>query len=306
MPEIMGAFPFSALSVLPVGPPGPVASFSLERNRMRLKRIGRFFKGTMPMAYRVRVKNWKQFQHFRNRRPPWIKLYKFLLDDPQWYALSGDSAKVLIMIWLIASETDGYLPDINVISFRLRIPLQKLKDSLSDLSHWLERDDISMISPGYQNDIPETEIETEREVTSASLKDREATVISTPQKDADVEPLPALPANGGEKDNGARRLEAGPTPEHLLDLWNKRAHPNLPRATTLTELRKRHVKARLTEHPEFSFWNGLLDRINQSPLLTGQVSGQGHEKWVCTFDWVMNPNNLSKISEGNYDARKRR
>ena len=29
----------------------------------------------------MRIKNWKKFQHFRDRKPPWIKLYRDLLGE---------------------------------------------------------------------------------------------------------------------------------------------------------------------------------------------------------------------------------
>lgn len=69
----------------------------------------------------LRVHNWELFQHYRHRSPPWIKLHKSLLDDPDWHAMSGANAKALMGIWLVASETDGYLPSSTVLAFRLRI-----------------------------------------------------------------------------------------------------------------------------------------------------------------------------------------
>ena len=36
---------------------------------------------------RLRVKNWSAFQHYRHRRPPWIKLHRGLLDDFAWHRL---------------------------------------------------------------------------------------------------------------------------------------------------------------------------------------------------------------------------
>ena len=111
----------------------------------------------------VRVKNWAKFQHFKDRKPPWIKLYREILDDPDWFALDAESSKALVMFWLLASESDGYLPDIKKISFRLRISEQKVKSLISNLSHWLEQDDIEVISEGHQVDAPETETETETE-----------------------------------------------------------------------------------------------------------------------------------------------
>ena len=58
----------------------------------------------------LRVKDWNKFQHFRDRKPPWIKLYRDVLDDLEWHELDPVAAKCLTMIWLIASETDGNLP----------------------------------------------------------------------------------------------------------------------------------------------------------------------------------------------------
>ena len=51
----------------------------------------------------MKIKNWSQFQHFKDRRPPWIKLYRDILDDIEWHELDAKSAKVLVMLWLIAS-----------------------------------------------------------------------------------------------------------------------------------------------------------------------------------------------------------
>lgn len=111
----------------------------------------------------MRIKDWKKFQHFKDRRPPWIKLYRDLLDDPQYHALDGESAKMLTLLWLLASEFDGNLPDIGVISFRLRMPEEKVKKQINKLNHWLASDDINVISTGNQNDTPEKETEGEKE-----------------------------------------------------------------------------------------------------------------------------------------------
>lgn len=110
----------------------------------------------------IRIKNWGEFQHFKDRTPPWIKLYRNILDDPNWHELSGECAKTLTMLWLIASEDknhEGYLPDIKTISFRLRQSEQKTRAHLAQLNHWLIDDDISVISERYQLDTPETETE---------------------------------------------------------------------------------------------------------------------------------------------------
>ena len=117
----------------------------------------------------LKIKNWHQFQHFKDRKPPWIKLYRDLLDDIVWHQISGEDAKTLVMLWLIASENDGILPEFHELAFRLRTTQKSIKSTVSRLSHWLIQDDINpisditVISERYQNDALETETETERE-----------------------------------------------------------------------------------------------------------------------------------------------
>ncbi len=103
----------------------------------------------------IRIKNWKQFQHFKDRSPPWVKLYRDLLNDMDWHELPPVSAKALVSLWLIASESDGVLPDIKKLAFRLRITEKSMESIVYELSHWLEHDDISTISGRYQGDAPE-------------------------------------------------------------------------------------------------------------------------------------------------------
>jgi len=109
---------------------------------------------------RIRIKGWEKFQHYKNRKPPWIKLYRDLIDDMEFYALSGDAAKTLVLLWVIASEADGYLPDIKVLAFRLRITENKCKSMLSELKHYL---DITMLADCLHDATPEKEREVEKE-----------------------------------------------------------------------------------------------------------------------------------------------
>ena len=119
---------------------------------------------------KITIKNYTRFQHFKDRRPPWIKLYRELLDDRQWHDLPPECAKLLVECWLLASEQHvaGIITgDIEDIAFRLHrtaaevwpllqaVAVQGFIDISSD-------DDINVISERYQDDAPETETE-ERE-----------------------------------------------------------------------------------------------------------------------------------------------
>ena len=98
----------------------------------------------------LHIRNWERFQHYKFRSPPWIKLYKELLDEPKWHNLSDRAAKGLIMLWLIASEQGGYLPDSKTLAFRLRISENELSSLISQLSEWLEGDASEVLARRYQ------------------------------------------------------------------------------------------------------------------------------------------------------------
>jgi hypothetical protein len=155
----------------------------------------------------IRIKNWKQFQHFKDRKPPWIKLYRDLLDDPEWHELDPLSAKVLVMLWLIASENNGELPSVKKLTFRLRMFEKQLLQTLTRLSHWLIQDDITPISSRYHDDAPETETETYKEETET-----ENTIAPTPDN-----------GSGSKQPVSWNRTFNGITPE-MVETWTK-AYP---------------------------------------------------------------------------------
>jgi hypothetical protein len=101
------------------------------------------------------IRDWREFQHFKDRRPPWIKLHRSLLDDLDWHELDASDAKSLVMLWLIASEDVkllGKLPGTRELAFRLRITEPEVEQLLRRLSHWLERDHNEAISGRYRPD----------------------------------------------------------------------------------------------------------------------------------------------------------
>ena len=126
---------------------------------------------------RYAIKDFAKFQHFKDRTPPWVKLYRDILDDPDWHELAPEAAKVLVMLWVIASEDEtkkGLLPEDKKLAFRLRLSEKNLRNILSQLTHWLIQVDITPISAGYQSDAPERageETETETETETEAPKD---------------------------------------------------------------------------------------------------------------------------------------
>ena len=56
------------------------------------------------------VVNFDKFQHYKDRRPPWIKLYNDTLSDYEFCKLPDASKAHLIAIWLLASRYNNKIP----------------------------------------------------------------------------------------------------------------------------------------------------------------------------------------------------
>lgn len=97
----------------------------------------------------LRVKDWARFQHYKHRKPPWIRLYRKLLDDLAWHRLPLASRALAPMLWLLASETqEGKIEgDSDTLAFRLRIASIDFDEALKPLlsGGWLIESDPASI-----------------------------------------------------------------------------------------------------------------------------------------------------------------
>lgn len=60
----------------------------------------------------LKVRNWDRWQSYRRDRgqPPWIKVHRRLMRNPEWVALSDSERGQLVAIWLLAADHDGDIP----------------------------------------------------------------------------------------------------------------------------------------------------------------------------------------------------
>lgn len=63
------------------------------------------------------INNWDEWQSYRKDRgtPPWIKVYRTLLSNPQWAALSDAEKGQLVSIWIVAADAGGKIPSNPVV-----------------------------------------------------------------------------------------------------------------------------------------------------------------------------------------------
>jgi hypothetical protein len=61
-----------------------------------------------------------------------------LLDNLDWANLSPEHQSTLVMLWSLASQYEGNLPDIKTIAFRLRKDEAYIIEALQILKDWID------------------------------------------------------------------------------------------------------------------------------------------------------------------------
>ena len=90
----------------------------------------------------------------------------------------------------------------------------------------------------------------------------------------------------------------GSTPYQLIaDLYNDTC-VSFPRITTLSETRKKAIKARLNTYTVEDF-KKLFEKAEESNFL----KGGNNRNWSANFDWLIKDSNMAKVLDGNYDNR---
>lgn len=114
----------------------------------------------------LRPKSWSEYQHYKDRNPPWIKLHRDLLNDRDFMCLPIASKAIAPLLWLLASESKigEFNADVVELAFRLRMTEKEVNDGLKPLiSKGFFVDASGVLADCLQVAIPETERETEKE-----------------------------------------------------------------------------------------------------------------------------------------------
>lgn len=57
-----------------------------------------------------RVRNWDKFQHYKDRNPPWVKLYTSWADDYEWAQWDDASKLLAVCAVMLAGKTGNRIP----------------------------------------------------------------------------------------------------------------------------------------------------------------------------------------------------
>lgn len=244
----------------------------------------------------ITPKGWESFQHYKDRKPAWIKLHRDLLDNYDFHCLPIASKALAPCLWLLASEYEGgAIPaDWSLISFRLRMSAQEVQDAVTPLI----KNGFFVASTSLADGKRGACLETEREEETERDSVPNGTV--SPPADADGD-------QAGNSSNVIQHPRYDPVPyQQILDAYHELL-PMLPRVAALTDKRKSAIRARWKsgELPDIETWRTYFSDVRESDFLCGRVQpSQGRKTFFADIDFLTNQTNFVKFQEGKYDNAK--
>jgi hypothetical protein len=231
---------------------------------------------------RFRVHGWHDFQHYKDRNPPWIRLHKKLLDNFDFHCLPVASRALAPMLWLLASEsTDGVIEaTAEQLAFRLRHSAGEVEEALRPL-----------IDKGFFVLESGTLAECLRGAVPEALQRHSITEVPTV--------LVATPS--------AKRPPPCPT-EALIAMYHEHL-PMLPRVEVVSDSRLRAISARWRQvvtdadirkaedvkAAGLDWFAWFFSHAAKSKFLTGRA-----KDWKADLDFLMTPSKFAKVVEGSY------
>tara|TARA_B100000700_G_scaffold311784_1_gene394493 strand:+ start:1834 stop:2703 length:870 start_codon:yes stop_codon:yes gene_type:complete len=228
---------------------------------------------------------------------PWVPFY-----PSDWLAgtrhLSASETGVYITLIAMLYERGGELPDDETRLARLcNMPKPSFSKAFSALvdEGKFERKGGQISNNRVSRELKKRSdfrvSQTEKINKRWGKKDNEINDPSLPgNKFGNTETIPTTTTTTTTEDK-----RGSPDLDSVVSDWNAVAREcDLPSVRSLTDTRRRKLRKRLDEIGGDG-WRECLAKIRGSPFLRG-ASG-----WKVSFDWMLNPANLTKVMEGNYD-----
>lgn len=126
-----------------------------------------------------------------------------------------------------------------------------------------------------------------------SIMEQSVLIIGEGKGIRDIPPI--IPPGDDEESSGNETINYNA----LMDTFNRMFDGKLPKVSSMTDKRKKSIKARVAEYDKQAIMD-VFNNILQSPFLLGR----NDRNWRCDFDWIFIPTNFTKILEGNYNGTR--
>lgn len=234
------------------------------------------------MAQYYQIKNWEEFQHYKDRSPPWIKLHRTMLTSRTWVTASDSERVLAIACMLVAADTNNKIPcDAEYIK---RVAYLNEEPNFAAL---VNRDFIELVDENGKvlADASAPQAKRTKSNTEAEKRREETETDKTP-----------IPPKGAAADPKLH--------EQIIATYHE-VLPDLPAVRDWPERRRRKLEARISERvkagkaadkPEY--WRQLFTQVHASDFLCGRKT---NTDWRCPgLEWLLEPKNFVKVIEGAY------
>lgn len=235
----------------------------------------------------AKVKKWAEFQHYKNRCPPWIKLQKSILDDFDFACLPIASKALAPLLWLLASEsTDGEVRiDPDWLAFRLRFSVDDVRAGLTPL---IEKGFLIVASGVLAECLQDACLEGEGET----------------EGEGDIEPKGSSASAGADAPPAAPKIPY----QAIVDAYNT-TMTNLPRVRELTPKRRTLIRSAWQasrQRQGMEFWGAYFAECQDDPFLNGTGPYRPpHDNWRPSFDYLLKADVVTKVFEAAMDRMER-
>ena len=91
---------------------------------------------------RVKIKNWDEFQHYKQRNPPWVKLYNDMVRGETWVS-SSDKDRLIMLVSLMVGSMGKNHGEIPSEEYMQRVAYMTKRPDFQPLveSGWFEKID---------------------------------------------------------------------------------------------------------------------------------------------------------------------
>lgn len=129
----------------------------------------------------LRIRNWDKWQSYRKDRgqPPWIKIHRQLMRDPNWVSLTDAQRGQLVAIWMLAADRNGVIPASAALIRKLCF-----MDSEPNLNLFIEKEFLD----GCQDGVTVTPIRRQVDQPEESRGETETEAESLSEPSSDPQP----------------------------------------------------------------------------------------------------------------------
>lgn len=228
---------------------------------------------------------------------------KKVTDDDNFMALSS-SAQALYLHLSMCADDDGFCNQVSISMFKAHASVQDLQALLEKRYIYQFENGVIVIKHWRMANALRKDRYTptafQEELAHLDIKDNGAYTWLPDgcQMVASRLPQDSIGKDRLEEDSIDKDSIGNINYQRIVDMYNEICI-SLPRVKSLSDARKKSIKARLRKYSEADIQQAFTNAENSDFL-----KGSNNRNWTADFDWIMKDTNIAKVLDGNYENRE--